>query len=368
MAACERPPSRQTVITVARSFVAAALFGYFFDLLQQTHNHLVNAAGRPFGDDWVNYWSGGYLALHGRAAEIYDLHAFHAFQQTIVGSPLDGYHYSYPPVMLLLERAVRAHPLCAGAVRVAIGELVRVLPRAEAGDAGARRAAARARRACGADQRGRRAERMLDGGLARRRLEPPRAAALSRRRLVRADDLQAAARAAASRSRSSPGGSGAPSRRRASPPARCWRRACSGVRRRCVGGVSAQSRRAAADDSGRRQRRLASLRVGVRGGAPAGRAGRGRLCDAGDRGRARLRRGGVGLVPRARAPPSGTPCCCSAPVWRRRMCRITIWCSARWWWRGCGSSRSRRDAFERALQISAACCWCCRSWRRRWRS
>ena len=91
-----------TVITVARSFVAAALFGYFFDLLHQTHNHLVNAAGRPFGDDWVNYWSAGYLALHGRAAEIYDLSAFHAFQQTIVGSPLDGYHYSYPPVLLLL--------------------------------------------------------------------------------------------------------------------------------------------------------------------------------------------------------------------------------------------------------------------------
>lgn len=91
-----------TVITVARSFVAAAVFGYFFDLLHQTHNHLVNAAGRPFGDDWVNYWSGGYLALHGRAAEIYDLHVFHAFQETIVGSPLDGYHYSYPPVMLLL--------------------------------------------------------------------------------------------------------------------------------------------------------------------------------------------------------------------------------------------------------------------------
>jgi|SRR5665213_105301 len=97
------PAVPNLVITVARSFVAAALFGYFFDLLHQTHNHLLNADGRPFGDDWVNYWSGGYLALHGRAAEVYDLNAFHAFQQTIVGSPLDGYHYSYPPVMLLLS-------------------------------------------------------------------------------------------------------------------------------------------------------------------------------------------------------------------------------------------------------------------------
>ncbi|HEY1474867.1 MAG TPA: glycosyltransferase family 87 protein, partial [Pseudolabrys sp.] len=90
------------VITVARSFVAAAVFGYFFDLLRQTHNHLLDAEGRPFGDDWINFWSGGYLALHGRAAEIYDIHAFHAFQESIVGTPLDGRIYAYPPVLLLL--------------------------------------------------------------------------------------------------------------------------------------------------------------------------------------------------------------------------------------------------------------------------
>ncbi len=87
---------------MARCFVPAAVFGYFFDLLHQTHDHLVNGAGRPFGDDWVNYWSGAFLALHGRAAEIYNLYGFHAFQQSIVGSQLDGYHYSYPPVMLLI--------------------------------------------------------------------------------------------------------------------------------------------------------------------------------------------------------------------------------------------------------------------------
>ena len=103
-----------TVITVARSFVAAALFGYFFDLLRQTHNHLLNAAGRPFGDDWLNYWSGAYLALHGRAAEIYDLAAFHAFQQTIVGSPLDFYHYSYPPVLLLMSAPFALMPFVPG--------------------------------------------------------------------------------------------------------------------------------------------------------------------------------------------------------------------------------------------------------------
>jgi arabinofuranan 3-O-arabinosyltransferase len=102
------------VVIVARSFVAAAVFGYFVDLLHQTQNHLVNAVGRPFGDDWVNYWSAAYLALHGRAAEIYDLNAFHAFQQTIVGSPLDGYHYSYPPVMLLMSAPFALIPYVPG--------------------------------------------------------------------------------------------------------------------------------------------------------------------------------------------------------------------------------------------------------------
>ena len=90
-----------TVITVARSFVAAAVLIYFFDLLHQTQNHLLDADGRPFGDDFVNFWSGAFLTLHGRAAEIYDIHAFHAFQQTIVGPGLDGRIYGYPPVMLL---------------------------------------------------------------------------------------------------------------------------------------------------------------------------------------------------------------------------------------------------------------------------
>jgi arabinofuranan 3-O-arabinosyltransferase len=102
------------VMTVARSFVAAALFGYFFDLLRQTQHQLVNAAGRPFGDDWVNYWSGAFLALQGRAAEIYNLAAFHAFEQTVVGSPLDFYHYSYPPVMLLLSAPFALLPYVPG--------------------------------------------------------------------------------------------------------------------------------------------------------------------------------------------------------------------------------------------------------------
>jgi arabinofuranan 3-O-arabinosyltransferase len=98
------------VITVARSFVAAAAFGYLFDLVQQTQNHLTNLAGRPFGDDFINYWSAAFLTLHGRVAEIYNVEAFHAFEKTVAGPLLSGYHYSYPPVVLLLSAPLALIP------------------------------------------------------------------------------------------------------------------------------------------------------------------------------------------------------------------------------------------------------------------
>ncbi len=98
-------------ITLARSFVAAAAFGYLFDLWHQTRDRLTNGvAGRPFGDDFLNYWSAAWLALHGRVAEIYDIHAFHAFEQSVTGPTLSGYHYSYPPVMLLLSLPIALIP------------------------------------------------------------------------------------------------------------------------------------------------------------------------------------------------------------------------------------------------------------------
>ena len=91
------------VDTVARSFVVAAAFGYAVDLIQQTRDHLTNGAGRPFGDDFINYWSGAFLALSGRAGEVYDFDAFHAFEQTVTGAAIQYYHYSYPPVLLLMS-------------------------------------------------------------------------------------------------------------------------------------------------------------------------------------------------------------------------------------------------------------------------
>jgi arabinofuranan 3-O-arabinosyltransferase len=87
---------------VAFFYIPIASVLYITDLLRQTHDRLTDGAGRSFGDDFVNYWSGPYLAWHQRAAEIYDLSAFHAFEQSVVGEHIHVYNYSYPPMLLVL--------------------------------------------------------------------------------------------------------------------------------------------------------------------------------------------------------------------------------------------------------------------------
>lgn len=89
-------------VPVARCFAAAAALIYAYDLSRQLQDGWTDGAGRPFGDDFVNYWSGAFLAWRGRAAEIYDPAAFHAFEHSVVQGALAAYHYSYPPVALLL--------------------------------------------------------------------------------------------------------------------------------------------------------------------------------------------------------------------------------------------------------------------------
>lgn len=106
-----RPPTVPRLAdTVARSFVAAAAFGYAFDLFQQTRDHLTNGAHRPFGDDFINYWSGAFFAFSGRAREVYNFDAFHAFEQSVTGAPIQFYHYSYPPVLLLMSAPLALVP------------------------------------------------------------------------------------------------------------------------------------------------------------------------------------------------------------------------------------------------------------------
>ena len=87
---------------IARCWIVIAPIIYLCDLLQQTRVDLTDGVRRPFGDDFINFWSGPWLAVHERAREVYDFDAFHAFQTSVVGSHIDTYNYSYPPVLLLL--------------------------------------------------------------------------------------------------------------------------------------------------------------------------------------------------------------------------------------------------------------------------
>jgi len=96
--------------TFARCWLLVASSFYLWDLLRHTKTGLTDGAEQPFGGDFLNYWSGAFLAWHKTAAEVYDWHAFHAFQESIVGGGLDFYHYSYPPVLLLLTAPLAALP------------------------------------------------------------------------------------------------------------------------------------------------------------------------------------------------------------------------------------------------------------------
>ncbi len=103
-------PNINTIRAAAHCWIVIAGAYYLFDLLQQTTQGLTNGALRPFGDDFINYWSAATLAWQDRVAEIYDMRAFHAFQEVLTGAPIDFYHYSYPPVLLLLTLPLAAIP------------------------------------------------------------------------------------------------------------------------------------------------------------------------------------------------------------------------------------------------------------------
>jgi arabinofuranan 3-O-arabinosyltransferase len=99
---------------LAVCWIAVAGAAYLFDLLRQTRDGLTNGAGRPLGDDFINFWSAAYLAWHGRWPEIYNWDAFHAFQASVVGPHLDFYHFSYPPTFLVLTAPLVLLPYVPG--------------------------------------------------------------------------------------------------------------------------------------------------------------------------------------------------------------------------------------------------------------
>lgn len=98
-----RPLIRPDLVkATAYCWIALAGLAVVVSTVQHLQQGLTNAAGEPLGADFINTWTGAALAWRGQAQTVYDWLAYHAFQQQIVGGPLDFYHYSYPPVLLLL--------------------------------------------------------------------------------------------------------------------------------------------------------------------------------------------------------------------------------------------------------------------------
>src|SRR5580704_3526375 len=89
--------------TIAWVWVVIAGAAIIFELTQHTKIGLTGNDGRPLGDDFINYWSGAYLALHRRAADVYNWPVYHALLERVAGGTISpNFNYSYPPVLLIL--------------------------------------------------------------------------------------------------------------------------------------------------------------------------------------------------------------------------------------------------------------------------
>jgi hypothetical protein len=82
-------------------------------LWQQCSVSLTDGQGHPFGEDFINFWSGANVAVAGTPELAYDFLGFHAYEAAIVG-PLSDYHYSYPPIAMLLMLPLAAFPFLPG--------------------------------------------------------------------------------------------------------------------------------------------------------------------------------------------------------------------------------------------------------------
>jgi hypothetical protein len=102
-------------------WVAVALFLLASHLRQETAVGLTAGGTLAFADDTINFWAAPRLALEGRVAEIYDFAKFHAFQSSVLGGPIHLYHYSYPPVAILLTLPLGLLPYLWGVAAWFVG-------------------------------------------------------------------------------------------------------------------------------------------------------------------------------------------------------------------------------------------------------
>ncbi|MGC4251073.1 MAG: glycosyltransferase family 87 protein [Sphingobium sp.] len=100
-------------IRITAALMLAMTVGAIAILLLTAHG-TVDSLGRPIGTDFSNVWTAGWMADHGRAAQVWDWRAHHAVQQALhhdAAIPFYGWHY--PPPFLLLAVLLAQLPYVA---------------------------------------------------------------------------------------------------------------------------------------------------------------------------------------------------------------------------------------------------------------
>jgi hypothetical protein len=115
--------SDDRLLAVARTWCVVMVPLLLFYWWRQVQFGLSDGAGHPFGEDFINFWSGARLGLTGEWTRVYDIAAFHEFEEAVVRAKIDLYHYSYPPVTWLLTAPFAAVPYVAGWVAWQLGGL-----------------------------------------------------------------------------------------------------------------------------------------------------------------------------------------------------------------------------------------------------
>ena len=93
-------PQRLRLIVVL--FALVSLAGLGVDIWSHTRFGVVNGEGEQLGRDFVNYWSGPRLALHGQAVKAYDINGFWAYERSLTAPNAEFKWYGYPPVAMVL--------------------------------------------------------------------------------------------------------------------------------------------------------------------------------------------------------------------------------------------------------------------------
>jgi hypothetical protein len=103
-------------IRITASLMAVMTIGAIA-ILFLTAQGTVDFLGRPIGTDFSNVWTAGWLADHGRAADVWDWRAHYAVQQALhqdAAIPFYGWHY--PPPFLLLAVLLAQLPYIAALI------------------------------------------------------------------------------------------------------------------------------------------------------------------------------------------------------------------------------------------------------------